>query len=179
MRRFRYQVACSLDGFIAGPSGEYDWIPEAPEIDSAELFEEFDTLLMGRKTYERLDLEDPTFGPFYEGKSLLVVSRSLRPEEHPRVTVVPSLQRAELQSLRRGPGKDIWIYGGGTLSRSLLELGFVDTVELAIVPILLGGGIPFLPPPAPRVRLRLADVRRYEPSGILLLTYLPLRGGGP
>ncbi len=176
MRRFRYQVACSLDGYIAGPAGEYDWIPEAPEIDFAELFEEFDTLLIGRKTYESIDLDDPTFGPFYEGKSLLVASRTLRPEDHPRVTVVPSLERAMLESLRRRPGKDVWIHGGGTLFRSLLELGFVDTVELAIVPILLGGGIPFLPPPAPRVRLGLAYVRRFEPSGILLLTYVPLPG---
>ena len=53
-RRLRYQVAVSLDGFIAGPNGEYDWIVMDPSIDFAALFKEFDTAVMGRKTYEVL-----------------------------------------------------------------------------------------------------------------------------
>ena len=53
-RRLRYQVAVSLDGFIAGPNGEYDWIVMDPSIDFGALFKQFDTLVMGRKTYEPL-----------------------------------------------------------------------------------------------------------------------------
>lgn len=171
MRRIRYQVACSLDGYIAGPNGEFDWIPNEPEIDFAALFAEFDTLLMGRKTYEILPLDDPTYGHLYADKRLIVVSRTLRPENHQRVTVISALTPGALEHVRIQAGKDLWRFGGGELVRALLELGYVDTVELASGPIVLGGGIPFRPPPAPRRRLRLLAQRHYAQSGSVLLTY--------
>lgn len=171
MRRIRYQVACSLDGYIAGPDGNTAWIPMDPEIDFAALYDEFDTLLMGRKTYEAISLDDPEYGPLYAGKRLVVISRTLRPEQHPRVTVVSSGVQAYLDRLRLGHGKDIWLFGGGELFRTLLELGYVDTVELAMVPILLGEGIPFLPTPAPRISLELVEQRLYQRSGIVVLSY--------
>ncbi len=166
MRRIRYQVACSLDGYIAGPNGEIDWIVEEPTIDFGALFDEFDTLLMGRRTYEGL-LEQA--GGFW-GKEVLVVSRTLRPEDHPDVTLLSDQLRGTLRNLRSGPGKDIWLFGGGALFRSLLELDCVDTVEPAIIPVLLGGGVPFLPPPAVSRRLSLRNHRTY-PSGIVWLAY--------
>jgi dihydrofolate reductase len=69
------------------------------------------------------------------------------------------------------------LFGGGELFRSLLELGFVDTVELAVAPILLGGGTPFLPSPAPRQRLKLLGQQLYAQSGIVLLNYAVMPGG--
>src|SRR5438128_12627062 len=101
MRRVRYSVAMSLDGYIAGPKGGYDWIVMDPDIDFGALFKDFDTVLMGRKVTE----------------------------------------------LEQKKGKDIWLFGGGELFRSLLGLGLVDAVEVAIVPVLLGGGVPMLPSP--------------------------------
>src|SRR5690554_199998 len=136
MRRIRYQVACSLDGFIAGPQGEYDWIPMDPDIDFEALYDQFDTLLMGRKTFEQLTADFPGFA----GKRLIVFSRTLRPEEYPNVTVVSDQIERTLDDLRKAPGKDIWLYGGGELFSTLLQLGYVDTVEPAIVPVLLGEG---------------------------------------
>src|SRR5690606_8066902 len=110
MRRIRYQVACSLDGYIAGPNGEYDWIPIDPDIDFEALYDQFDTLLMGRRTYE----EVPVSGPEYGGKQIVVVSDTLRAEEHPGVTVVRGRELARtLDTMRRQPGKDIWLFGGG------------------------------------------------------------------
>lgn len=167
MRRICYQVACSLDGYIAGPGGEFDWIPPEPEIDFAQLFARFDTLLMGRRTYEEL----PQDAPFWRDKDVVVFSRTLRPEDHPGVTVVADGVRETVEALRSKPGKDIWLFGGGELFRSLLHLGLVDTVELAVVPILLGEGRPFLPSAERRQPLALAGQRVYGKSGIVLLTY--------
>lgn len=171
MRRVRYQVACSLDGFIAGPRGEFDWIPEEPDIDFHALFDQFDTLLMGRRTYE----EVPVDGPAFQDKRIVVFSRTLSQSRHPRVEIVGGDVGRKMEELRAGEGKDIWLYGGGELFRSLLELGHVDTVEPAIVPILLGGGRPFLPAPAVRCSLTLTGRRVYEKSGIVQLEYTVAR----
>ncbi len=166
MRRIRYQVACSLDGYIAGPQGEFDWLVQDPEIDFGAIFAQFDTLLMGRRTYEALP---PGGGPF-QGMRTVVVSRTLRPEEHPDVEVVSGELAAQVDALRAEAGSDIWLFGGGELFRTMLELGRVDTVEPAVIPILLGGGVPLLPSPAVRRRLTLTGHRIY-PSGIVALEY--------
>lgn len=178
MRRVRYQVACSLDGFIARPDGSTDWIPADPEIDFEALFAQFDVLLMGRRTYERLDLRDPTYRSLYAGKEIVVASRRLRQDEHPGVTIVAHDIGTYVDRLRSTAGKDIWLFGGGELFRTLLERGCVDTVELAVAPVLLGQGVPFLPSPAPACQLRLVDERRYAHSGIVLLTYQVISRGG-
>jgi dihydrofolate reductase len=165
MRRIRYQVACSLDGYIAGPNDEYDWIVMDPDIDFQAIFDQFDTLLMGRRTFE---IAGEGGSP---GMKTLVFSRSLQQEDHPGVTIVSDQVRETLDQLRAQPGKDIWLFGGGELFRSLLELGCVDAVEPAIIPVVLGGGRPFLPAPAARRRLALTEHRLYEKSGIVLLKY--------
>jgi dihydrofolate reductase len=164
MRRVRYQVASSLDGYIAGPNGEYDWIVADPDIDFKELYDQFDTLLMGRKTFEGVT------GGFAK-MNIVVVSRTLRPEDHPGIAVVSAGIKEAVEDLRARPGKDIWLFGGGELFRTLLELDCVDTVELAVIPILLGGGRHFLPAPAVRRRLQFTGQRVYEKSGIVLLCY--------
>lgn len=164
MRRVRYQVASSLDGYIAGPNGEYDWIVMDPDIDFEALFAEFDTLLMGRRTFEMMKGES-------FGKQVIVFSRTLDPAAHPGVTIVGDRVRETIDELRAGEGRDIWLFGGGELFRSLLELDCVDTVEPAVMPILVGGGIPLLPTPAVRTRLALEEHRLYPKSGIVLLKY--------
>ncbi len=166
IRRIRYQVASSLDGFIAGPNGETDWIVQEPEIDFDELFAQFDTLLTGRRTYQdTLKLADG-----FWGKRVVVFSRTLRQEDHPRVTIVSEDIERRLEELRSQPGKDLWLFGGGELFRSLVELGCVDTVEPAIIPVLLGGGRPLLADAAIRTKLSLTGHRVY-PSGIVWLEY--------
>jgi len=104
------------------------------------------------------------------GKTALVFSHTLRQEDHPQVTIVSDDAQAKVKELRSLPGKDIWLFGGGQLFQSLLALGCVDTVEPAIIPILLGGGIPFLPVPAIQHRLTLTSQRVF-PSGIVWLEY--------
>jgi dihydrofolate reductase len=169
VRRIRYQVAASLDGYIAGPNGEADWIIMDPEIDFAALFNQFDTFLMGRGTFESMVRQGGN--PATPGAKTLVFSRTLRQQDHPGVTIVADDLEETLVALRKMPGKDIWLFGGGSLFRSLLELRLVDTVELAIIPILLGGGIPLLPAPASQVKLKLTGHRIYKKTGIVLLEY--------
>jgi dihydrofolate reductase len=164
MRRIRYQVASSLDGYIAGLHDEYDWIVMDSEIDFEALFAQFDTLLMGRRTFQVAGGSSPAMKTF-------VFSRSLRQEDHPGVTIVSNQVKETLDNLRTQPGKDIWLFGGGELFRSLLELDCVDTVEPAVIPVVLGGGRPFLPAPAVRRRLSLTAQRVYKKSGIVLLEY--------
>jgi dihydrofolate reductase len=169
VRRIRYQVAASLDGYIAGPNGEADWIIIDPDIDFAALFNQFDTFLMGRGTYEMMVRQRGSGAT--PGATTLVFSRTLRQQNHLDVTIVADDLEKTLTALRKKPGKDMWLFGGGSLFRSLLELRLVDTVEIAVIPVLLGGGIPLLPPPATQVKLKLTGHRLYKKTGIVLLEY--------
>jgi dihydrofolate reductase len=100
-----------------------------------------------------------------------VFSRTLRPADYPAVSVVNSDPAQTVRLLKARPGKDIWLFGGGGLFRTLLEAGLVDTVEPAVIPVLLGDGIPMLPQPALRTKLSLSGHRLYQKSGIVLLEY--------
>ena len=168
-RRIRYQVAASLDGYIAGPNGEADWIIMDPDIDFGELFNQFDTFLMGRGTFESMVRQQGSTA--MPGMKVIVFSRTLKQKDHPDVTIVAKPSAAALTALRNEPGKDIWLFGGGSLFRSLLEIRMVDTVEIAVIPVLLGGGIRLLPEPAAQTKLKLTGHRLYPKSGIVLLEY--------
>jgi dihydrofolate reductase len=168
MRKIRYCVAMSLDGYIAGPEGEADWIVIDPEMNFAELWSQFDTALMGRRTYEAAMAR---LGASSMGRlKTIVVSRTLRQADHPKATIISELTRDWLESLRAQKGKDIWLFGGGQLFHLLLEMGQVDTVEVSVIPVLLGDGVKLLPPPAQRAKLTLASHRIYR-SGCAALTY--------
>jgi dihydrofolate reductase len=169
MRRVVFGGAMSLDGYIAGPNGEYDWIVMDPDIDFAALMGRFDTFLIGRKTFEVMrrmgDAAPPT-----PGIKSIVFSRTLRPEDCPQAMLSHDAER-RVADLRAEPGKDIALFGGGELFRSLLGAGLVDEVSVSVVPVLLGGGIPLLPSPADRTRLKLKKQRVYERTGTVALEY--------
>ena len=168
MRRVRYSVAMSLDGYVAGPKGESDWIMMDPEIDFAALAGSFDTILLGRKTYEAARQQGG--GPGMPGMQAYVLSHTLRQSDCPGVTVSDNA-RETVAKLKAAPGKDIWLFGGGSLFSSLLGIGLVDTVEVAMIPVLLGGGIQMLPDAAKRAKLKLTKHRVYLKTGTVALEY--------
>lgn len=167
-RRLRYQVATSLDGFIATPNGGYDWLVMDPAIDFGALYREFDAAVMGRKTYDVGKAQGASGA--MPGMDVVVFSRSMKPVQYPGVRIVNDDPADVVGELKGKPGKDIWLFGGGELFRVLLDAGLVDTVELAVMPILLGEGIPVLPPGA-SATLVLSDVKRLPATGIVVLAY--------
>src|ERR1700759_796020 len=154
MRRLRYSVAMSLDGFIAGPNGEYDWIVIDSDFDWKALYAQFDTLLMGRRSYDVM--RDRGMSPTSMGMKAVVVSTTLIPDQHRDVTVIGSNVLEAVSALKAEPGKNIWLSGGGVLFRHLLDAGLVDGIDLAVVPVLLGSGVPLVPE-GQRCKLKLIE----------------------
>src|SRR5881394_1253170 len=107
MRRVRYQVATSLDGYIAGPKGEADWIIMDPDIDFRAIYDQYDTVLIGRRTFELMTRGKKKAGAM-PGMKTLVFSRTLRQRDYPKVTIVADRAEETLAALRAEPGKDIW-----------------------------------------------------------------------
>jgi dihydrofolate reductase len=128
-------------GYIAGPKGEFDWIKADPEFAGR-------TSMPGMKT--------------------IVVSRTLRPEDYAEVVIVPGIE--SLTDLKASPGKDIWLFGGGRLFRSLAEAGMVDTVEVSVIPILLGDGVSLAPNLSKWINLSLVNHKVFS-SGAVSLEY--------
>ncbi len=167
MRRVRYRLAASLDGYIAGPHGEIDWIVPDPSVDFPAIFAAFDTALLGRHTYELA--RKPGAPPWPPGWRIYVFSRTLNPADHPTVNVIAADAGAVVQGLRAETGRDIWLFGGGQLFGSLLAARAVDLVEIAVMPVVLGGGRP-LAAGAPRSTLRLLRAESTL-AGIVNLQY--------
>ena len=168
MRQVVYSVAMSLDGYIAGPAGEADWIAIDAEIDFEAMFARFDAILMGRKTYETTRTQQG--GGATPGIVSYVFSRTLRQADCRDVSVSDNPSQT-VSALKKRPGKDIWLFGGGALFGSLLELGLVDRVSVAIIPVLLGGGVPLLPGLQSRAKLRLVEHQIYAKTGTVSLEY--------
>ena len=161
----------SLDGYLAGPNGEADWILMDPDIDFVALMNSFDTLVMGRKTYDATKQMSGGGGGM-PAMQVYVISRTLKQEDCPDV-VVSNNAAGTVATLKAAKGKDIWLFGGGELFRSLLTLGLVDSVEVAVIPVLLGDGLPVLPPPSDRAKLKLVKHHVYPKTGTIALEYAP------
>jgi dihydrofolate reductase len=170
MRKIILGVAVSLDGFIEGPNGEYDWCFTDQDYGLQAFFEHVDTAFYGRKTYQQFQ----TMGgapPGWPSFKEYVFSRTLSVDElKPGVQLISGDSKEAIDRIRREPGKDIWLFGGASLTASLMESGLVDMLWLAVHPILLGLGTPLFPPNDTRRPLKLLDSKTYS-TGLVSLTY--------
>ncbi len=138
MRKVKYSVGLSLDGYIAAPDGSVDWLDRATrkakgdDFGMGAFFNSVDTVLMGRKTYEialKLGMEKGG----YSGMKNYIFSRTQPPGERDGVEFVSGSVAKFVAQLKQKPGKDIWLCGGGELAKEALTDGAVDEITLGVV----------------------------------------------
>lgn len=168
MRKIILQVAVSLDGFIEGPNGEIDWCFTDQDYGLKDFFKQIDTLFMGRKTYElMLRMGDAATAGFPKFKQY-IFSTTLN--EAKDATVISDNIQSEVQKIKNEKGKDIWLFGGGELTSSLMNLRLVDEIWLAVHPVILAAGKATFPSLKERVNLKLLDTKTYS-TGLVFLKY--------
>lgn len=170
MRTVIYGAACSLDGYIAGPKGELDWLHMTPEVGKiiADTWSRIDVMLMGRKTWEVG--ESMGGGAGSPGITTYLFSRTLKDRPPAGVQLVSENAGEFVRTLKKKKGKDILVMGGGELGQSLFEAGVIDEVGLNIHPVLLGSGAPLFRDPGHRIKLKLLESRVLD-GGCVLATY--------
>src|SRR5438552_13903479 len=169
MRKLVLSVAVSLDGFIEGPNGEYDWCIIDPDYNWNEFLARFDTIFVGRKTYEMsLKLESRPAGfPKYKE---YIFSTTLE-EVKEGATLIKKDIKTVVEKIKKEKGKDIWLFGGAGLTTSLMNVGLIDELSLAVHPIILGEGKPLFNKIKDRIKLHLVDALSYS-TGLVSLTYI-------
>ncbi|MBN8575509.1 MAG: dihydrofolate reductase [Cyclobacteriaceae bacterium] len=168
MRRITLGVAVTLDGFIEGPNGEYDWCFTDQDYGITEFSKQVDALVMGRKTFDTMKgYEGPS--PWSHAKTY-VFSRTLKAA--PGVEVLSGNVLESMNHLRQQPGKDIWLFGGADLAAQFSNHNLIDEYWLSVHPILLGTGKPLFKNLADRKKLKLVESKTYA-TGLVSLRYQP------
>lgn len=173
MRKVIFGGANSLDNYLARPDGAVDWLmwgEEAAEL-MAGMWGRFDTIVMGRKTYQAALEKMPDSGenPYGDMRSI-VFSRTLDQADHKAAEIVTSDPGDFVREMKAGDGKDICVMGGGELGKTLLEAGVVDEIGFNIHPVLLGAGVPLFHGMNRQVDLELLDCRPFE-NGCVYVNY--------
>ncbi len=170
MRKLKYHVAITADGFIAREDDSFDCFSQEGDhvADYFASFAGYDTIVMGRRTYDiglKVGVTDP-----YPNLETYVFSRTLKESPNPRVKVVAEDVASVIRQLKAQEGKSIYLCGGGILAGKLLGEGLVDEVILKLNPLLLGAGIPVVSSLLGPVNLELLSTKVYR-NGVLLLQY--------
>jgi len=168
MRKVILAVAVSLDGFIEGPNGEYDWCFTDQDYGLKEFFKRIDTIFVGRKTYE-MSLEMEGGGTGFPKFKEYIFSTTLDKVKE-GATLIKEDIKTKVEKIKTEKGKDIWLFGGAVLTTSLMNSRLVDELSLAVHPVILGGGKPLFSNIKDRINLTLIDTRTYS-TGLVSLTY--------
>ena len=177
MRKVVYSLTNSLDNFIARTDGGADWILMDDDLmnEFPRFFEMFDTVLMGRKSYDvayaQSHHQDPSQGESgFMGMKTYVFSRTMKASPGGEVELVSGDAGEFVRNLKKQSGKDIWLMGGGNLAASLLKENLIDEINLAIQPVLLGSGVPLFPDGEGQINLELVESKTYK-NGTVSVTY--------
>jgi dihydrofolate reductase len=176
MRTVTYGGAVSLDGFLAGVDGALDWLHFSKDVQQVmtDYWKNVDTILMGRRTYAVSAAQKSGKARSAKRKEPVmrtyVFSRTLKSIAEPGIELVPGDAVEFVRDLKRAPGKDICLMGGGELAQSLLAADLVDQIGLNIHPVLLGSGIPTFRDNGHRVKLTLTGSRLLA-GGCILANY--------
>ena len=168
MRKIILNLALSLDGFIEGTRGEYDWCFDDQDYGLTEFVEGIDALLMGRKTYETL--QSAGTDPFPSKHKYIVSTKTI--QSNSSETIIADDFINAIHRLRKENGKNLWLFGGAQLTDALLKEKLVDEFQLSVHPILLGGGTRLFRDFETRIKLELIDCKKYD-SGLVQLFYRP------
>ncbi len=173
MRKVVLGLGISLDGYIARPNGAVDFLFMPKDYSMAPFFRTIDTAVMGRKT---LDVVLKMGGGTYPDSSRTpyVFSRSKPPGQRDGLVFVNQSPAAFIRQLRKRPGKNIWLMGGGELARDFLKADLVDELYLGVVPVLIGRGIPLFPSPFPQREFKLLENKTFS-RGMIALKYERVR----
>lgn len=166
MRKIILNLALSLDGFIEGPNGEFDWCLTDQDYGMTEFLNQTDAILFGRKSYELLMKYDSNPYPY---KEKYIFSHNYQTDQ-PNTFVLTNDIEKKVRELKNKEGKNIWLYGGASLTSVFMKAGLVDEFMLSVHPILLGKGKPLFIDIQDRVHLKLTDTKTYS-SGLVQLYY--------
>ena len=173
MRKVIFGGANSLDNFFAREDGSVDWLmwsDEAAEIMN-DFWPRFDTIIMGRKTYENAMKNAPPESDVTEdsGMTTFVFSRTLKPEKKKGTEILNSDPGEFVRKLKEQDGKDICIMGGGDLAKTLFEAGVIDEIGFNIHPVLLGSGVPLFYKMNKQIDLELIECRPFKNGCVYVL----------
>jgi dihydrofolate reductase len=169
MRKIILQLAVSLDGYIEGPNGEFDWCFTDQDYGMSEFFKRVDTTFMGRKTYElALAMQDQAPPGFPKMKEYVFSNTMQTAKED--VTFVRGDIKKEVEKIKKQKGRDIWLFGGAELISSLMNLHLIDEIILAVHPVVLGDGKQLFRDINERTWLTLTSHKIY-PNGLVFLAY--------
>lgn len=171
MPQIRLYIAQSLDGYIARPDGAIDWLRPFDDVEYGyeRFIADIGTVVMGRKSYEvARSLGD---WPYPNARSLVITSSPLDEDAPPTVTRVNADVPRLATALRAAGGKDAWIMGGAMAINAFLTADAIDRIDLFIVPVLLGEGVPLFEANRPQTALKLAGTQTYD-KGLARLSYV-------
>ena len=180
-RKIIVYIATSADGYISRPDGDVAWLDRPRpkgNYGMGEFFKTIDTILWGRKTYEKGIEMGMKAGGFGAGIRNYVFSRTAQKSPGAAFEFINEPVKAFAQRLRKQPGKDIWMMGGGEIIASFLDEGEIDEFSIHVIPVLIGEGIPLIQPRHREVRLKLLSTKTF-PDGVVHLNYRVAGGEKP
>jgi dihydrofolate reductase len=169
---FRLYLAVSVDGFIAPPDGGVDWLEPYPpeEFGFPAFIETIGTIVMGRTTFD----QTLRVGPWpFSGKRTIVLTSRVLGDAPPGVETWTGDIGPLAANMKAGRTRDVWLFGGAKSARPFLERSLVDRLELYVIPVLLGNGLPLFERSNTRTALRLETVKP-RAKGVLEVVYAAL-----